>query len=382
MAKLTKEDRDLALKETLRALGKSGHKVVSANSLPALRRVQVKVPAYDYTTYGGFIINQVNEHVGDPSGLKSYLFYKGVGEFQHYDWANNEQSAFREIKWKKRKSMEEIPEVISYTLRRGYKPTEEPVIKYAVLIDMEGTYSAEWGEAHGIDNDGLIYIRPDSLNRSIDVADAFLRNPAICLVMYDSMSAVGADAEQEAGMEKEQMAINARFWNKASRLIRGAMNSNPEYDVTLFIINSIYSKVGVVFGNPEVVKNGIQMGLLKSSSVKMTTLKEHKGVIDGNEVTVGRNIKMKCLKNKFGPALREATLYFSYQDDGELEVGETDIMAQLIELGIRYKLIERVGNGYEYNGVKGKGMESFKKAMYTEKMGKQLEIEVYEKIKN
>jgi RecA/RadA recombinase len=42
------------------------------------------------------------------------------------------------------------------------------------------------------------------------------------------MIAMVTDAEADASMEKEQMGVNAKFWNKAMRKITTAMNRNPE----------------------------------------------------------------------------------------------------------------------------------------------------------
>lgn len=377
MTRTTTTEKEIALKETLAAINKKQPNAVrSASSLPTTRRVPLDIPAYDYLT-GGIIINQVTEHYGEQSSLKSYMFYKAIAKFQRYDWANDEPNAFTSIKFKKGKSASDMPEVLSFKLRDGYKPKHPPEVKIPVLIDVEGTYDPAWGAMLGVFNDGLIYCCPESVNQSIDILVAFLMSPMISLVVYDSMVAIGADAEVQSSMESEQMAINARLWNKASRKIRQAINANPDKDVTLCVVNSFYEKVGITFGNPEVVKNGMQMKLLKASSIRFTPLKELKGDVGGANVTIGRNVKLTNKKNKFGPAFREMTLYFSFVDDGELEPGDTDIAQQLIELGVRFEIIARVGSGYTYGNIKGRGMESFKKLLYANKALRKLKEEVY-----
>lgn len=381
MAKVTsisQEEKMEQLRQSVNAINKKNPgSVQSANSIKEIRQIQLGIPAFDYVTDGGIVIGQVLELYGELSSLKSYFLYKAIGKFQRYDWANDEPDAFTHIEYKKRKSNTDIPEVVSYKLRRGYKPKNPPEIKHAVLIDVEGTYDKNWGSILGVFNDGLLYSNPHSVNKSIDVLEAFLMAPLIGFVMYDSMVAIGADAEVEASMENEQMGINARLWNKAARKIRAAINANPDKEATLGIVNGFYEKIGISFGNPEVVKNGKQMGLLKATAIRTTPLKEIKGKVSDVDVTIGRNVKLTNKKNKFGAPYRELSLYFSFTDDGELEVGDTDVLQQLIEIACRYELIERVGHGYKYNGVSGRGMESFKANMYKENMVKTLKEDVY-----
>lgn len=370
--------RENSLKETFKAINKRfGEGTLRMGKGVDARRMLSNIPAFDYVTDGGVLINRINEFYGPFSSLKSYFCYKYIGLFQHYDWGNNEPNAFTNLVHKKRKNPMDVPELEKYTLRRGYKPVNEPIVKYCLLVDIEGTYDAKWGEMLGIDNDCLIYYSPSSLEQTVDVMDAFMRNPDMCLIVLDSMHITGADSEVEESMEKQQMGLNARFWNKAVRKFTSCMNANKEKDITLMAINGAYEKVGITFGNPEVVKNGKQMQLAKSLSVKSEGFKEIKIEVNGVDVIAGRNIKLQNKKNKAGQPLREMSLYFSFIDDGVLKKGETDVVAQLIELGIRYNLIERVGNGYSYKGYKGRGMETFKKALFVDGGWKELKEDVY-----
>lgn len=356
-----------SLKATLAALNKRyGRAVVTTgNEVEGARKVPTRVPGFDYVLGGGFAVNRITELYGDFSALKSYMCYVGMGKFQKYDWANNEPEAIVRVELAKKKSGEDFA-ISKIITRRGYKPVNPPQVKRVALVDIEGTYDKTWGEKLGIDNDLLLYIRPSSLNVAIDIIDALLSDEDVSLVVIDSMIAIGADAEIEASMENEQMGVNARFWNKASRKIQSAMNRNPDNDITVLAINRAYDKVGISFGNPEQLANGKAFALAKSVSVKMTALKEHKGKDEsGVEVTLGRMIKVVNKKNKVGRPFLEASFYYSFVDDpaSGVNAGQTDVTSQLIELGLRLGMISRKGNYYEYGGKKALGMENFRNTL-------------------
>jgi hypothetical protein len=113
----------------------------------------------------------------------------------------------------------------------------------------------------------------------------------------------------------------------------------------------------------------------------MNGLTPIKGKPDGvTEVTIGRNISLKNKKNKFGEPYRESSFYISFVDDGILKVGETDVVAQLVELGSLFQLISRSGNVYTYGSVKANGIENFKNKLRESGEVDNLKQEVYKHI--
>lgn len=346
-----------SVRDTLKSLQKKyGENVISlGTNLKPIRKIPLGIPIFDYITTGGFPVNRIIEFYGDFSSLKSYFCYRGIAKFQKYDWANDVE----DVLTAKVKIVDGMPELQKIICKRGYKPKKEPQVKFCALIDLEGTYDKRWGEILGIDNEALIYVNPSSLNVAIDILDAFLSDENISFVVFDSMIAIGADAETDASMEKEQMGVNAKFWNKAIRKITAAINRNTDKDVTLALINGAYEKLGMVFGDPEQVKNGKGVGLAKSMSIKSSALKTIDETVDGTKVVKGRNITLRNKKNKVGAPFREGSLYFTFVDDGHLKVGDTDIVAQVIQLAQVGGLIERRGAYYMYKTSKVQGFDNF-----------------------
>lgn len=373
---MAKKDSLSPLNEALEKFNKvMGDGVVhTASVLPPCRKILSSIPAYNYVSDGGFPIGRVIEHLGENGSLKSYCAYDAIAQFQHYDWANHEQNAFTGFTYSGSGATRELTK---YTLRRGYKPKEEPIARRVALVDIEATYTPDWGEKFGIDNEGLILIRPNLLSQCVDIVQMLLATEDISLVVIDSLSAIGTDDEVDKSMEDNQMASGAKFWNKAFRKLQAAMLANPTTEATLLVINSAYQKVGIVYGDPENVRNGEQLKRTKSLSIKFKALKEIASKIDGGDAIIGKNVTLKCLKSKVGHPSRDTTLFYSYIKHGYNEACKTDVPGQLVDLGIRFKLVKRAGAWISYKDMKVQGIDAFAEELVTQKRLKELEKEVY-----
>jgi RecA/RadA recombinase len=347
--------------------------VHTASDMPECLKIRSTIPMYNYVTDGGFPVGRIIEHYGENGSLKSYLFYDAIGQFQRFDWANNEPNAFVKFEYAKEGVVKEL---LSYKLRRGYKPEREPEHRRVALVDIEGTYTQEWGENFGIDNEGLIIVNPVMLSQAVDITQALLSDPTISLVIIDSLSAIGPDDETDKSMEDQQMASNARFWNKAFRKFQSAINSNPHGQATLGVVNSEYTKVGLVFGDPSQVKNGGQLKRAKSLSVFCKPLKEIQGEGTEGDLIVGRNISLTCKKNKLGTNGRSGTLFYAYVDYGAVPAHKTNTNEQIVELGLRYGIVERKGSWYSYGDLRVQGMDNLAVELETSGLIKEIEDEI------
>lgn len=353
--------------------------VHTASVLPNCRKVRSSIPAYNYVTCGGFPIGRVIEHYGENGSLKSYTAYDAIAQFQHYDWANHEQGAFKSFTYS---GTGDLRELESYELRKGYKPKKDPIARRVALVDIEATYTPDWGAKFGIDNEGLILIRPTFLTQCVDIVQALLSDEAISLIVFDSLSAVGTDDEIDKSMEDQQMASGARFWNKACRKFQAAMNGNPHKEATLLVINSAYQKTGIAYGDPEVIRNGEQLKRTKSLSVKFKALKKINGKTDEGDIVVGRNIAIECVKNKCGVNGRSANFFYAFVNYGSVKAYHTDSAGQIVDLGMRFGLVERKGAWYSYDDTRVSGMDNFVEELVGSGKIRELESDVYDEMEN
>ena len=349
----------------------------TAAEIPNCLKIRSSIPVYNYVTCGGFAIGRVIEHYGENGSLKSYTAYDAIAQFQHYDWANHEEKAFRKFSYE---GTGTVKDITGYELRRGYKPKEPPVARRVALVDIEATYTPDWGARLGIDNEGLILIRPTLLTEAVDIVQALLTDENVGLVVFDSLSAVGTDEEVGKSMEDQQMAAGARFWNKAFRKFQSAMNSNANNEVTLLVINSAYQKTGIVYGDPEQLRNGEQLKRTKSVSVRFKALKKINGKTDIGDVVVGRNISIECVKNKCGVNGRSGNFFYAFVNYGFVKAYKTDYAGQIVDMSMKYGLVERKGAWYDYGDEHVNGMDNFVEQLVSTGKIKDLENEVYEQM--
>ena len=292
----------------------------TADKKPPIRQIPLMNPEFDRITQGGVLVNRINEFLGANGSLKTYHAILAVVAFQ-----------------------KEFPDMD------------------AAFVDVEGTLDTVLCKKLGVDLSRMLYMQPESLEQAVDTAQILLANDKISLVVFDSMHAVGSAAETEKSMEDDQMAVNARFWNKATRKFQASLNMNTGKDTTLVVINSVYSKVGFVMGNPEEIKNGNQMKYAKSLSVNFVPLKELPGKdpVTNEDCTIGRHIKMKVLKNKAGRPFLKSDFFFSFIPHNGLPPATFDFVDQIVRIAIRLGFVEQAGAWIKYNGDKIQGIDNF-----------------------
>ncbi|MBS6670723.1 MAG: DNA recombination/repair protein RecA [Haemophilus parainfluenzae] len=132
--------------------------------------------------------------------------------------------------------------------------------------------------------------------------------------------------------------VGARLMSQALRKLTGQIkNAN----CLVIFINQIRMKIGVMFGNPETTTGG---NALKFYSSVRLDIRRTGSVKDGDEV-IGNETRVKVVKNKLAAPFRQVDFQILY-GEGISKAGE------LIELGVKHKLVEKSGAWYAYNGEK------------------------------
>lgn len=356
---------EMDLKHSIAHLKKKfGDNIIYAgDEIPDVWRVPIRdLPMFDYVSGGGLMHNRINEFLGENGSLKSWVMYKYLGIYQHIEWSTRTLGLISKIEYNKDSTIK------SFSLRRG-KKVDGAIARKAALIDVEHTYTPSWGKKLGVDTRGLIVSQPDRLSTAVDIAEMFLSDPLISIVAFDSLSAVGSDEEIDNPMENNQMGVAARFWNKAIRKLQSAMNRNPNGDITLIVINSDYKTMSQYSADEP--RNGGQLKRSKSLSIHFRAMKTLTEEVDGvKETVIGRNIVLKCLKNKGGgPTGRRGNFFYAEIDYELSQANHTDYIYQIVELAVKGGIVKRVGNSYIYGDFKLVGMSAI-----VSKIGKDKEV--------
>ena len=210
--------------------------------------------------------------------------------------------------------------------------------KTCAFVDAEHALDPVYAEKLGVNVDELLVSQPDTGEQALEICDMLVRSGAVDVVIVDSVAALTPKAEIEGDMGDAHVGLQARLMSQALR----KLTANIKRSNTLCsFINQIRMKIGVMFGNPETTTGG---NALKFYSSVRIDIRRIGSVKDGDEV-VGNETRVKVVKNKVAPPFKQAEFIIMY-GQGISKEGE------LIDLGVKHKLVEKSGAWYSYNGSK------------------------------
>jgi len=172
------------------------------------------------------------------------------------------------------------------------------------------------------------------------------------LVVIDSVAALVPRAEIDGDIGDSHVGLQARMMSQAMRKLSASINKTKT--IAIFI-NQLREKVGVMFGNPETTPGGRALKFYASVRLDVRGNTQIKGTGDAKDTNVGKETKIKVVKNKVAPPFKEAFVEIMY-GEGISKTGE------LIKIATDLDIIKKAGAWYSYNDEKiGQGSENAKK---------------------
>lgn len=215
----------------------------------------------------------------------------------------------------------------------------------AAFVDAEHALDPIYAEKLGVDIDNLLVSQPDTGEQALEITDALVRSGAVDIVVVDSVAALTPKAEIEGDMGDSHMGLQARLMSQALR----KLTANIKRTNTLVIfINQIRMKIGVMFGSPETTTGGNALKFYASVRLDIRRI----GSIKKGDEILGNETRVKVVKNKVSPPFKQVEFDILY-GHGISREGE------IIDLGVKEKLIEKSGSWYSYNDQKiGQGKDN------------------------
>jgi len=135
---------------------------------------------------------------------------------------------------------------------------------YAVLIDSENAYSAEFAKTVGLDPEKLIYTAPDTIEDCFktieDIILAIRESDADTpiVVVYDSLAVSPSKMEFSADNYEGNNMIGAMRAKTTGACLRKMNPMMRSHKVAMIVINQIRNKVGIIYGSNETAAAGGQ----------------------------------------------------------------------------------------------------------------------------
>ena len=241
----------------------------------------------------------------------------------------------------------------------------------AAFIDAEHAFDRFYAEKLGVDLGELVISQPDNGEQALEIADNLIRSGAVDALVVDSVAALTPKSEIEGEMGDSKMGLHARLMSQALRKLTASISKT---NCTVFFINQLREKIGVMFGNPETTTGGNALKFYASVRIdirRSTQLKNTEGGVLGNKTRV------KIVKNKVAPPFKTAEFDIMY-GEGISKIGE------ILDIGVERDIIEKSGSWFSYGGSKlGQGRDSVKSILKDNpELIEELEQKIVEELKS
>ena len=213
------------------------------------------------------------------------------------------------------------------------------------FIDAENAFDPIYARKLGVKVEELMVSQPDTGEQALEICDMLVRSGGVDMVVIDSVAALVPKAEIEGDMGDSHVGLQARLMSQALRKLTGHIKKN---NTLVVFINQIRMKIGVMFGSPETTTGGNALKFYASVRLDI----RRTGQIKKGDDVIGNETKVKVIKNKVAPPFRQAEFDILYGEGVSWE-------GELIDLGVKYDIVEKSGAWYSYNGAKiGQGKDN------------------------
>lgn len=237
------------------------------------------------------------------------------------------------------------------------------------FIDAEHALDTSYAQKLGVNLDELLISQPDTGEQALEIVDTLVSSGAVDLVIIDSVAALVPKAEIEGEMGDSHMGLQARLMSQALRKLTA---NAKRMNCTLIFINQLRMKIGVMFGSPETTTGGNALKFYASVRMDIRRI----GSLKKGDDVIGNETRVKVVKNKVAPPFKEAEFDILF-GEGVSKLGE------VIDMGVTYKIIDKAGAWYSYNGEKiGQGKDNTREYLKSKpELAEEIEAKVREAVK-
>lgn len=364
--------------------------LIRANKVKLLEKIPTGIFTLDLELEGGMPRGRGVILVGDESSFKSTILYKSMGNFQRI-CGNCLEGKIKEVSFKKivveavkgKQSLHNLCNPKKENLFcKGEKFLETKTLKcyeyelecdvcnspqysIAFLIDAENNYTREWATKFGLVPHYLGIAKSKYSEQVGDILREVMNKGRITSIGIDSLDASPPNAENTSSVEDQTMGLQARIWNKITRIVHSRLNKFFTYSYTkldktkvtevkqpnptVFIIQQWREKIGA-YGDPRTTGGGLGKRYLASLTIG-TSRGEKDWRSKEDKDLRGEYINFNFIKQKTGTPMRYNRFYFSL--DSLSVVNEISIIDVAIENGY----IEQGGAWFHFEGKKFQGYD-------------------------
>src|SRR5690606_17592110 len=191
----------------------------------------------------------------------------------------------------------------------------------------------------------LLVSQPDHGEQALEIVDTLVRSGAVDVIVVDSVAALVPKAEIEGEMGDSHVGLQARLMSQALRKLTGTVQKS---NCTLFFINQIRMKIGVMFGSPETTTGGNALKFYASQRLDIRRI----STLKSGEDAIGNRVRVKVVKNKVAPPFKACEFDILF-GTGISRSGD------VLDLAVNENIVEKSGAWYSYGGERlGQGRDN------------------------
>lgn len=294
-------------------------------------RISTGSVSLDMDLGGGIPVGRLVTIAGEYSSCKSFLAYNIIANCQ---------------KLRKKTILYKDKEVEVLT------DSEEGTPLVAALIQLESkSYTSDWGDLIGIDNENLIFASPSGMEEAVNIATA-LQKAGVELIVIDSYAAMVSTKEMETDSgDSFQMGLVPKELGSYHRKFQAHNNKadrEGRLPTTVIAINQLREKIGG-YGDTSYTPGGKSTGYTNTVEIRVRPGDKINVGTASSPIFVGKTIKYKITKNKLGVPFRNGEFDFYNDDGGIVPKGRIDNAKELINLALSNGIIEQRGAWFYYN---------------------------------
>ena len=230
---------------------------------------------------------------------------------------------------------------------------------FALFVDYENAIDLNYARDLGVqlDSDKFILSQPETAEQGLEVIESYIESGITNIVVIDSASAMVPRAELEGDFGDSHMGLQARLMSQALRKLVGLIKKT---NTVVIFLEQLRSKIGVVFGNPEVAAGGGNSLKFYSSQridIRKTETEKENGK---DSDAIANLIRVKVVKNKVAPPFRNAELKIIF-GKGLDEVND------LVNQAVKYNVLQKSGSWFSFGEDRWQGNSSVEKVLSEDK---------------
>lgn len=210
-------------------------------------------------------------------------------------------------------------------------------------IDIEKVFDKVYFEKLGLDvnSEKFILLRTRTGEEAFEALIEFCKSVKGGFAVIDSVALLLPEKEDEADMGQAQMGAQARLMSQG---LRKTFPHSSKNETTIFFINQLKEKLGVLYGKNTVTSGGKSLGYYTRTRTELSRVKG-----EYEETSFGCNILLE--KATFGNEKAKVNTHLLYE-------GGFDKIADIMDLGIESGVLTKSGSWFVYGDTKlGQGKE-------------------------